>query len=134
MAGYLLDTNHLGRWIDARHPLRARILAAIRRGNAFYIILPALTETIAGFSILPRAAQNWAEWQVLRPTLTLLPLDEADGVNAARLLVALRRAGRQLGTIDALIATAALRYGLTLLTTDGDFVPVPWLPLDTWLG
>ena len=70
MAGYLLDTNHLGRWIDARHPLRARILAAIRRGNAFYIILPALTETIAGFSILPRAAQNWAEWQVLRPTLT----------------------------------------------------------------
>ena len=98
MAGYLLDTNHLGRWIDPRHPLRARILVAIRRGCAFYIVLPVLTETIVGFSILPRATQNWAEWQVLRPAITLLPLDKADGVNAARLLVALRRAGRQLGT------------------------------------
>jgi len=72
-------------------------------------VLLVLTETIAGFSILPRAAQKWADWQVLRPTLTLRPLDEAD---AASLLGALRRAGRQLGTIDALIATAVSAIGV----------------------
>jgi len=41
--------------------------------------------------------------------------------------VTLRRAGRQLATIDALAAAVALRYGLTVLTTDSDFSAVPGL-------
>ena len=106
---------------------------AIKVGDVFYIILPVITETVAGFSILPRAAQNWMEWQALRPALTLLPLDEADAVDAAQLQVALRRVGRQLATVDALIATIALRYNMTLLTTDRDFAPVPSLRLENWL-
>ena len=128
-----MDTNHLGRLIDPRHPLRARFLGALGQGDIFYILLPIVTETVAGFSILPRAAHNWAEWQVLRPSFALLPLDEADAVDAARLQVALRRRGRQLGTVDALIATAALRHDVTLLTTDGDFAHVPTLRLETWV-
>ena len=32
-----------------------------------------------------------------------------------------RRAGVQLGTVDALIAQLCIRHGLTLLTTDLDF-------------
>ena len=45
----------------------------------------------------------------------------ADYVDAASLRNACRRAGVQLGTIDALIAQVAIRYDLTLLTTDQDF-------------
>jgi predicted nucleic acid-binding protein len=134
MVGYLIDTNHLGRLVNTRHPLRTRLWATIEAGDVFSIILPVITETVAGFSILPRATQNWAEWQVLRPIFTLLPLDEADAVDAARLQVALRRTGRQLATVDALIATIALRYDLTLLTTDGDFTSVPLLRLENWLA
>ncbi len=133
MPGYLLDTNHLGRLVDPRHPLRARLRTAIEAGDVFYIILPIITETVAGFSILPRAAQNWAEWQVLRPALALSPIDEDDAVDAAELQVILRRAGRQLATVDALIATIALRYDLILLTTDGDFTSVASLRLENWL-
>lgn len=133
MSEYLVDTNHLGRLIDPGHPLRARFQIALGQGDQFYILLPIITETVAGFSILPRAARNWAEWQVLRPSFTLLPLEEADAVDAARLQVALRRRGRQLGTVDALIATAALRHDMTVLTTDGDFAQVPTLRLDTWV-
>jgi len=134
MVGYLLDTNHLGRLVNTRrHPLRTHLQAAIKAGDVFFIILPVITETIAGFSILPRATQNWAEWQLLRPTFILLPLDEGDAVEAARLQVLLRRTGRQLMTVDALIATIALRYDLTLLTTDGDFTSVPLLRLQNWL-
>jgi tRNA(fMet)-specific endonuclease VapC len=52
---------------------------------------------------------------------------------AAALQSSLRRAGRQLATVDALLAAVALRHGLTLLTTDGDFDAVPNLRLENWL-
>ncbi|HVA91868.1 MAG TPA: type II toxin-antitoxin system VapC family toxin [Chloroflexota bacterium] len=129
-----MDTNHLGRLLDPQHPVRIRLLTAIEQRDLFYILLPIITETVAGFSILPRAARNWVEWQAFRPSLGLLPLEEADAVDAARLQVTLHRRGRQLGTVDALIATAALRHDLTLLTTDGDFAAVPTLRLETWVS
>lgn len=134
MAGYLVDTNHLGRLLDPQHPARIHLLGAIEQSDLFYILLPIITETVAGFSILPRAAHNWTEWQAFRPSLGLLALEEADALDAARLQVALRRRGRQLGTVDALIATAALRSDLTLLTTDGDFAHVPTLRLESWVS
>jgi tRNA(fMet)-specific endonuclease VapC len=133
MAGYLVDTNHLGRLVDTRQPLRMRLREAIVRGDRFYILLPIIVETVAGFSILPRAGHNWAEWELLRPLLGLISLEETDALDAARLQVTLRRKGKQLGTVDAMIAIAALRHELTLLTTDGDFAHVPSMRLATWL-
>ena len=133
MASFLLDSNHANRLIDPRHPTRLRIRAAIVRGDVFYIILPVITETIFGFSILPRGQQNRLEWQAARSSLVLLHLDEADAVDAAGLQVLLRRRGRQLTTVDALVATVALRYDLTVLTTDGDFAHVPSLRTENWV-
>jgi tRNA(fMet)-specific endonuclease VapC len=134
MTSYLLDTNHLGWLINTQHPLRARVQAAIDVGDIFCIIVPVITETVAGFSILPRAKQNLVEWQVLRPHLSLQQLDEDDAMKAAELQVLLRRAGRDLKTVDALIAATALRYNLTLLTTDRDFTPIRSLRLENWLA
>jgi predicted nucleic acid-binding protein len=133
VASFLLDSNHANRLIDPRHPTRLRIRAAIVRSDVFYIILPVITETIFGFSILPRAQQNRLEWQAARSSLVLLDLDEADAVDAAGLQVLLRRRGRQLTTVDALVATVALRYDLTVLTTDGDFAHVPSLRTENWV-
>lgn len=45
----------------------------------------------------------------------------------------LRRSGRQLATVDALIGAVALRYNLTLLSTDGDFTAIADLRLENWL-
>jgi predicted nucleic acid-binding protein len=133
VASFLLDSNHANRLIDPRHPTRLRIRAAIVRGAVFYIIVPVITETIFGFSILPRGQQNRLEWQAARSSLVLLHLDEADAVDAAGLQVLLRRRGRQLTTVDALVATVALRYDLTVLTTDGDFAHVPSLRTENWV-
>lgn len=133
MADYLLDTNHVSRLIDAGHPVRAQFVMSLGQGDTFSIILPIITETVAGFSILPRTTRNWTEWHTIRPSLILRPLDETDALDAAALQVALRRRGRQLATVDAFIATIALRYDLTLLTTDSDFAPVPALSSVTWL-
>ena len=47
--------------------------------------------------------------------------ERADHVTAADLRGTCRRAGVQLGTVDALIAALCVRRGLTLLTTDHDF-------------
>lgn len=95
MSSYLLDTNHLSKLLDQRFAIRARVLDARVRGDTFHLIVPLITETIAGFSILPRAARNWIEWRLVRPALDLLPLDEEDAESAALLQVTLRRAGRQ---------------------------------------
>jgi len=133
VADYLFDTNHLSRLINPGHPLRAQFVACLAHGDTFAVILEIITEAVAGFSILPRAARNWTEWHTIRPSLFLLALEESDALDAAALQVALRQQGRQLATVDALIATTALRYDLTLLTLDSDFASVPGLRVATWL-
>ena len=95
--------------------------------------MPGLTETLFGIGILPRAVQNLAEWERLKPLLPCYIPDETDAELAAELQISLRRQGWQLETVDALIATIALRYGLVLLTTDGDFRAVPNLRYENWL-
>jgi predicted nucleic acid-binding protein len=44
-----------------------------------------------------------------------------DHIAAAELRNRCRRAGAQIGTIDALLAQICLRHDLTMLSTDGDF-------------
>lgn len=134
MTAYLLDTNHISPLINLWHPLRQQILASISAGHTFAITIPSLVEMLFGIGILPRASQNQIEWQRLRPTFMCYIPDEADAERAAFLQIQLRRQGWQLSTNDALIAAIALRYDLTLLTTDKDFTPVPNLSQENWLA
>ncbi len=53
--------------------------------------------------------------------LPLLQPDREDHVGAAALRNTCRRAGIQVGTIDALLAQLCIRNDLTLLSTDNDF-------------
>lgn len=55
-------------------------------------------------------------------SLPLLNPDRQDHIDAAELRNRCRRAGVQVGTIDALLAQLCIRHKLTLLTTDNDFV------------
>lgn len=50
--------------------------------------------------------------------------DRQDHIDAAELRNRCRRAGVQVGTIDALLAQWCIRHSLVLLTTDKDFVRV----------
>ena len=133
MTAYLLDSNHAGALITVTHPLRQRVTARMAGGDAFCLTLPVVTETVYGFSTLPRARQSAREWAAMRPSLVLIGMDEDDALNAAALQVTLHRQGRQRATIDALIATAALRYELVLLTTDRDFEAIPGLTIENWM-
>lgn len=132
MTAYLLDTNHASPLVTLHHPLRQRVLAALGTGGTFAINVLILSETRYGMSVVPRATQNRAAWAKLQPQLTYYDLEESDADRAVDLQIRLRKQGRQLATIDALIAVTALRYDLTLLTTDKDFDPVPGLRRENW--
>lgn len=65
-----------------------------------------------------------------------MPLAEPhrdDYIAAAEVRNTCRRAGVQLGTVDALIAQVSIRHGHTLLTTDRDFShAAPHIGLRIW--
>jgi predicted nucleic acid-binding protein len=76
-----------------------------------------LQELLQGFSG-PKART-----QLLRlfSAVPLVTPDRQDHVDAAELRNRCRRAGVQVGTIDALLAQLCIRHDLTMLSTDGDF-------------
>ncbi len=88
-----------------------------------------LQELLQGFSG-PRARDDIIERFAALP---LLSPDRRDHIDAAALRNLCRRAGVQIGTIDALIAQLCIRHDLALLTTDNDFVRVAsHSPLQLW--
>ena len=99
-------------------------------GDSFGLATPAMTETAFGYLMLARAESNQREWERLRPGLNMYIVDEAVALAGAWLQLTLRRRGRQLATVDALIAAVAIRNELILLTNDGDFSAVPDLRIE----
>jgi predicted nucleic acid-binding protein len=77
-----------------------------------------LQELLQGFTG-PRARKDIIDRFAALPLLTP---DRHDHINAAELRNGCRRAGIQIGTIDAVLAQLCIRHKLTLLTTDNDFV------------
>jgi len=60
-------------------------------------------------------------------------VDLDDHAAAAHAFIECRRNGVQVGTVDALLAALCIRRGLTLLTTDRDFLhAAPVIGLDVW--
>jgi len=133
MTRYLLDTNHLSPLVTLDHSLRDKVLQQISAGDSFAIASPALNEFLFGIGIAKRAAQNWREWEFLRPSFTYYAIDAAVAEDAARLRINLRSRGRQLEAVDSMLAIIALRQDLTLLTKDKDFFAVPNLKQANWM-
>jgi predicted nucleic acid-binding protein len=88
-----------------------------------------LQELLQGFAG-PRARREIIERFAALP---LIAPDRQDHIDAAELRNQCRRAGVQIGTIDALLAQLCVRHRLTLLTTDNDFVrAAAHCPLQVW--
>lgn len=105
------------------------LIRAIERGDALLTTGLILQELLQGFSG-PKSRELILEHFAALP---LLVPDRDDYVAAADLRNACRRSGLQVGTIDALLAQLCIRYELTLLSTDRDFVAVASLsPLKLW--
>lgn len=91
--------------------------AAIDGGEAIVstgLILQELLQGFAGARARKDIVNRFA-------ALPLLVPDRRDYIDAAELRNVCRRAGVQIGTIDALLSQLCIRHELTLLTTDRDF-------------
>jgi len=103
--------------------------AAIEGGDSIVSTGLILQELLQGF-VGPRARKDILDRFAALP---LLVPDRQDYINAAQLRNVCRRAGVQIGTIDALLSQVCIRYELILLTTDGDFaMAARHCPLRVW--
>lgn len=102
---------------------------ALEEGRAVVTAGLVLQELLQGFSG-PRARKQIIERFTALP---LLAPDRQDHIDAAELRNRCRRAGIQVGTIDAILAQLCIRHQLTLLSTDKDFAGMAkHAPLRVW--
>ena len=102
---------------------------ALEGGEAIVTTGLILQELLQGFAG-PRARKDIIDRFTALPLLTP---DRQDYIDAAELRNRCRRAGVQIGTIDALLAQLCIRHKLTLLTTDNDFFrAAAHCPLQVW--
>jgi predicted nucleic acid-binding protein len=91
---------------------------ALDGGETIVVTGLVLQELLQGFSG-PKALKDIIDRFAALP---LLAPNRQDHIDAADLRNRCRRAGLQIGTIDAVIAQLCIRHDLRLLTTDNDFV------------
>lgn len=102
---------------------------ALEEGRVIVTTGLVLQELLQGFSG-PRARKQIVERFAALP---LLAPDRQDHIDAAELRNRCRRAGIQVGTVDAILAQLCIRHQLTLLTTDKDLAGVAkHAPLRVW--
>jgi hypothetical protein len=129
----LVDTSVWSLALRRDHDSTAAPVRALRvalEGNEIVVTTGlVLQELLQGFTG-PRARKDIIARFAALP---LLSPDRQDHIDAADLRNRCRRAGVQVGTIDALIAQLCIRHDLTLLTTDNDFVQAAaHCPLRVW--
>jgi predicted nucleic acid-binding protein len=98
-------------------PQVAALQAALSGGESIVTTGLILQELLQGFS----GARAHKDLVQRFAALPLIVPDRRDYIDAAGLRNLCRRAGVQLGTIDALLARLCIRHDLTMLTTDNDF-------------
>ena len=103
--------------------------SALESGETIVTTGLILQELLQGFAG-PRARRDIIDRFAALPQLTP---QRQDHIDAAELRNRCRRAGIQVGTIDALIAQRCVRHKMTLLTTDNDFLrAASHCPLRVW--
>jgi tRNA(fMet)-specific endonuclease VapC len=130
MKQYLLDANVLGAYLQDRPGALSLARAWIYNDEAAtsIVVYGEITEYLKSF---PEFSRHQAALRTLLRKVRPYPLTYALLEHYADL----RRAMRPpygpglIGDIDTIIAATALHYGLTLVTTDGDFTRVPGLSL-----
>jgi predicted nucleic acid-binding protein len=92
------------------------LIRAIESGESLLTTGLVLQELLQGFTGPRARAQILDRFSAL----PLLSPDRDDHIEAAELRNRCRRAGVQIGTIDALLAALCRRHGLTMLTAGND--------------
>ena len=132
---YLVDTSICISFLDQDdgwQNVEQRILSC-NRGD---IAISALSAVEFGMSVVvvQYRKANRAQLRELMRLWRVLPFDDRAATAAIDLRLVLRRLGRQIGTMDELIAAHALSLGLVCVTKNQrHFDRVPGLRVENWL-
>ncbi len=120
----LVDTSvwslALRRDAPARSAEVEALRAALSNGQPLLTTGLVLQELLQGFS----GPKDRAGIIERFGAIPLVSPDRQDHIDAAALRNVCRRAGVQIGTIDAILAQLCIRHELTMLTTDKDFAGI----------
>lgn len=130
---YIIDTNHLGLLINPRSDIRTRFLKRHQKGHQFCTIVPILCEVNAGLISERISPTSFQIMRRLAAFVRIWPLDPSICKIYGELFLSLRRKGRILSQVDLLLASMAMRYRLTILSSDRDFDSIIELKKENWL-
>lgn len=118
----LVDTSvwslALRRDVDVEEPEVQALKEALSGGDVVVttgLVLQELLQGFAGAKASEKIVERFSALALIQP-------NREDHIAAASLRNACRRAGVQIGTVDAVIAQLCIRHGAVLLSTDKDFV------------
>ncbi len=132
MAGFLLDSNHLGQAVTRTSVVRKRIEKARKTGERFGTCVPALCEIEAGILQVRHPEEYRRNLERLLRHVRIWPLDLETARIYGEIYHKLRKKGRSLSQVDIMLAALARQMRLTLLTTDRDFEALPKIRTADW--
>ncbi len=132
MAGYLLDTNHLGQAITRTSRVRKRLEAARKEGQRLGTCVPALCEIEVGIRQVRYPDEYRRNLKRLLRQVRVWPLDLETAQRYGGIYHRLREQGRSVSQVDMMLASLARQMRLTLLTTDRAFEALPEIRTENW--
>jgi tRNA(fMet)-specific endonuclease VapC len=131
-----LDTNVAIAALNNRpQKVRQAFDATRTGGTAFAISIVAYYELMYGAAASERRLQNEEKIALFLASggVLLVPFEEEDAREAARIRAHLKRSGTPIGPYDVLIAAQARRRGATLVTANArEYARVPGLTVIDW--
>jgi predicted nucleic acid-binding protein len=134
MAGYLLDTNHIGDTIRRVSRIRDRIQQTHRLGIKLGTCINVVCELEAGIQHLKQPSGYRRRLNDVLTQVRLWPIDLEIARRYGEVFFELQRLGRNLSHVDMLLVALARRMNLTLLTTDRDFEILSDIRTENWLN
>ncbi|MCZ7628935.1 MAG: PIN domain nuclease [Microthrixaceae bacterium] len=132
MSTVLVDTSAWSRFYRSDIPETDPYVSAVQHEIAARGVV---TTGVVYLELLRGFTQSGTKEEIHRQfdSVPFIEPRRADYAGAAELGTRCRRAGVQLGAVDALIAQVCIANDLTLLTADGDFVHAArHVPLKLW--
>jgi tRNA(fMet)-specific endonuclease VapC len=130
MSRYLMDTNHVSGLWRGEERLAERIRSF---DGVVYLCTPVVGELWHMVYSSQRQAENIVELEILLSLFPVLAYDDLAAREYGRIRSLTKQQGFTLPPVDAMIAATALVHGLTVLTSDSDFLLIPDLQGENWL-